>query len=334
MKKIFYFALAAMTLVACNKKDENKDTDPETPTTVTLTLEETTATVKIGETVELHATVSPAETAIAWTSNKEDIATVDDNGVVTGVAKGMATITATAGDASAKCIVAVVDPEEEEGNNMEKYLEGSNYYIFCMDETTFAKLGDKVKDDFRTNGEYVGTEIPEETTSVLQIWGNTLEGGDGGGLNSFGEEGYISLVTKAGDWTASGSGGIIQVHRSVDLSAITGDYKLVITYKTPASNQSPGIKFVLYGTKAGAPDVELPVAGNTAGEWVVKEYSMDNLFTRGLDWTLVWSEGAEGVKDAFHTIGFVVENKNDNTFGEGVDIDAVFIYQPAAEEEE
>lgn len=334
MKKIFYFALAAMALVACNKKDDKKsDVEPTDPTTVTVTLQESTATVNIGETLQLHATVSPEGTALTWESNKPELATVE-NGLVKGIAKGLATITVKAGDASAKCFVSVVDPAEEEGSNMAKYLEGSNYYIFCMDETTFGKLEGKVVDDFRTNGEYRGTEIPEETTSVLQIWGNTLEGGDGGGLNSFGEEGYISLVTKAGDWTASGSGGIIQVHRSVDLSAITGDYKLVITYKTPASNQSPGIKFVLYGTKAGAPDVELPVAGNTAGEWVVKEYAMSNLFSRGLDWTLVWSEGAEGVKDAFHTLGFVVENKNDNTFGEGLDIDAVFIYQPAAEEEE
>ncbi len=55
---------------------------------------ETTATVEEGATVTLNATVEPADAAIEWTSSDNTIATVE-NGVVTGVAIGTATITAT-----------------------------------------------------------------------------------------------------------------------------------------------------------------------------------------------------------------------------------------------
>ncbi|SDW02068.1 Listeria/Bacterioides repeat-containing protein [Lachnospiraceae bacterium KHCPX20] len=54
-------------------------------------------TVKVGKTVSLNATVSP-EVGVTWgyTSNEPGIATVDENGVVTGVAEGSTTITISA----------------------------------------------------------------------------------------------------------------------------------------------------------------------------------------------------------------------------------------------
>ena len=57
------------------------------------------ATVEAGSTLALAATVLPANASykdVAWTSSDETVATVDANGVVTGVAVGSVTITATA----------------------------------------------------------------------------------------------------------------------------------------------------------------------------------------------------------------------------------------------
>ena len=53
-------------------------------------------TVMTGNTVQLTATANPAaaETELTWTSNNTDVLTVDENGVVTGVAEGDATVTA------------------------------------------------------------------------------------------------------------------------------------------------------------------------------------------------------------------------------------------------
>ncbi len=56
-----------------------------------------------GKTITLTASVSPEEavvTAVSWSSSNDDYATVDSDGVVTGVSAGNVTITATATDGS------------------------------------------------------------------------------------------------------------------------------------------------------------------------------------------------------------------------------------------
>lgn len=65
------------------------------------------ATVAEGETVALYATTIPEGAQITWSSSAETYATVDANGVVTGVATGSAVITAVSGSASASCTVTV-----------------------------------------------------------------------------------------------------------------------------------------------------------------------------------------------------------------------------------
>lgn len=85
-----------------------------TPTIISvtgITVTPTTATVKAGSTTTLTATVAPVNAtnkSVTWTSNNESAATVA-NGVVTGVAEGTATITATTVDGSftANCTVTV-----------------------------------------------------------------------------------------------------------------------------------------------------------------------------------------------------------------------------------
>ena len=59
----------------------------------------------------LRATLDPADSTdpLAWSSNNESVATVDQNGVVTAVSAGSATITATCGSAKAVCAVTVTD---------------------------------------------------------------------------------------------------------------------------------------------------------------------------------------------------------------------------------
>jgi uncharacterized protein YjdB len=76
-----------------------------------VTLDKETATLTAaGATVELVATVAPetaADKTVVWSTSNAEVATVDENGVVTAVANGTATITATAGGFSATCEVTV-----------------------------------------------------------------------------------------------------------------------------------------------------------------------------------------------------------------------------------
>jgi len=72
-----------------------------------ISIAPTTLELAAGETGQLTATVDPSGTAVTWSSDKEEVATVDANGLVTAVAAGIATITAKAGDKTATCEVTV-----------------------------------------------------------------------------------------------------------------------------------------------------------------------------------------------------------------------------------
>ena len=81
------------------------------PTPVTsVTLSKTSASLKVGETITLSATVNPSDATdktVTWTTSDATVATVS-NGVVTAKKLGTATITAKAGDKSANCTVKVL----------------------------------------------------------------------------------------------------------------------------------------------------------------------------------------------------------------------------------
>ncbi len=85
-------------------------------TLTAIALSETSCEMKIGDTKTLEVSYTPADTTlsktVAWTSDTENVATVDDNGKVTARGVGSATITATVAAAegntkTAKCVVTV-----------------------------------------------------------------------------------------------------------------------------------------------------------------------------------------------------------------------------------
>lgn len=69
-----------------------------------------TASVKVGATTALTATVSPEDAtdkSVSYASSSTSVATVSPSGVVTGVSAGSATITATTHDGSKTASTAV-----------------------------------------------------------------------------------------------------------------------------------------------------------------------------------------------------------------------------------
>lgn len=90
----FILALAALLVIAACAR-------PQRPTSITLN--PTEATLEVGETLRVSATVrSPAGimlgAPISWASSNTDVATVDSDGVIAALATGSATITADAGN--------------------------------------------------------------------------------------------------------------------------------------------------------------------------------------------------------------------------------------------
>lgn len=189
--KFIALAAAAFMFAACEKT-------PEGVTNVTL--DQSTVQVEVGKTVTLTATVEPAGAAeVTWESSNTAVATVD-GGVVTGVAEGTAIIAASADGKTASCIVTVVaegsGDENENGNETpgadHASLQGSEYYIFQLDETNAQKIASKIVADFR----------PDNNIKNLFIWDETYIAGTTQGLNFYGEpEAWVSLDVLSVGWS-------------------------------------------------------------------------------------------------------------------------------------
>ena len=72
-----------------------------------IALNTATASVAVSGQVQLRAITSPGQGTVTWTSATTGKATVDNNGVVTGVATGSSVITATCNGLTAACTVTV-----------------------------------------------------------------------------------------------------------------------------------------------------------------------------------------------------------------------------------
>ena len=84
--------------------------------TTGVTVTPTNQTINVGKTFTITPTVTPdnaTDKNIIWTSSDDTIATVDDNGKVTALMEGTATITATTNDGgfTASCVITVVKRE-------------------------------------------------------------------------------------------------------------------------------------------------------------------------------------------------------------------------------
>lgn len=107
--KLFCIALAgAFMLTACGGPKLIGVELPETP--LVLATGET-ATAETSYTYD-GETPENAQPEVVYISGDENIATVDENGVITGVAEGETTITATVGELSASRTVSVIIPVE------------------------------------------------------------------------------------------------------------------------------------------------------------------------------------------------------------------------------
>ena len=99
-------------LLGCSKEKGTDTPKPATPIEVSsVSLSQDTAEMATGEQITLYATVLPKEASqtatIIWASSNNSVATVNSQGVVTGVSSGTSTITASCEGKSAKCFVSV-----------------------------------------------------------------------------------------------------------------------------------------------------------------------------------------------------------------------------------
>lgn len=91
-----------------------------------IVLNKTSATLNVGENVQLNASVSPSSAtnnSVSWTSDNTSVATVSGNGLVTAKSAGNAIITCKANDGSGKkatCTITVKEPVTPESITLNK----------------------------------------------------------------------------------------------------------------------------------------------------------------------------------------------------------------------
>lgn len=99
------------TLIGSGKPGDDQPDPPNTPT-VTLSLDQTALELTVGGTGKLTATGAEG---ITWTSSNTDVATVAEDGTVTAVAAGTATISASAEGADpVTCTVTVKEAPKKD----------------------------------------------------------------------------------------------------------------------------------------------------------------------------------------------------------------------------
>lgn len=154
-----------------------------------ITFKSTSATVKTGQSISLGYTVSPsdANSTITWSSKDKSIATVDQNGNVTGVKKGETTITAKSGTITAKIKVTVKYAPAPGHYGVGETAKCPDFSI-TLNNYSFKKKGTRI-DYFTTvdDPEWIGVVVTVKNTTNYK---KTIYTSDFQILNSTGE--YLS----------------------------------------------------------------------------------------------------------------------------------------------
>ncbi len=152
-----------------------------------VSLNDSSVSLVVGETVQLRASIQPSnatEKDITWASSKQSVATVSNSGLVTAVAEGSATITASAGGKSATCSITV-----------SKGVVAVT--SVALNETTL----ELTEGDSET---LTATVKPDDATDKTVTWSTsdasvaTVEGGKVTAI----KEGSATITAKAGDKSA------------------------------------------------------------------------------------------------------------------------------------
>jgi len=197
-------AIGSMSLTSCSK-DENVSVTG-------VVLNQSTLTVKIGETTTLTPDVLPADAdakSVTWSTSDITVAAVSNDGTILGVSIGTATITVTTidGAKTASCAVSVIQAGNQvtiSGEIAEnRTLSADSVYllqgfVYVVDGVTLTiPAGTILKGDKTTMGSLIiekGGQIDAQGTSTNPI---VFTSNQAPGARTYGDWGGIVLCGKA-----------------------------------------------------------------------------------------------------------------------------------------
>jgi len=154
---------------------------PSTVAVTGVTLNAATAQVQQGQTVQLIATVAPANAAnkqVTWSVSNSTVASVNASGLVTGLAPGTTTITATTADGNRTATSTITVTVQQQttvtiGDSVRGVKVTGNDLLFYVNGATFADLHYKVN-----NGAQVNVGMSSAGGSNYTYPLNNLQAGD------------------------------------------------------------------------------------------------------------------------------------------------------------
>ncbi len=196
-----------------------------------VTIDKKTVTLTVDETITLEATVNPedaTDATVTWSTSDASVATVE-NGVVTAVAVGNATITVQAGGKKATCSIDVIIPVEE------VTLNTTTAKLF-VDETIILEA----------------TVSPEDATDTTVVWSTsdasvaTVENGVVKAIAA----GTVTITAEAGGKAATCT---VVVEQVAGINDVEENDNLVIydlkgNVKTNQNNLEQGV-YIINGVK-------------------------------------------------------------------------------------
>lgn len=233
------------------------------------------------------------------------------------------------------------DDDDDQGSIVDPSgsLDGSDYFIIQLDETSAKKIKSKVIAEFYANGAEGETEEEAKTTRHLYIWDLTYEAGTPQGPNAYGlVQGWPSFVVTSLGW--SGAGFSVPAFYKDDLLKMKKiatepeNYYLHIAMKSKQPNRSHLISLIFGNNNTGAValgDISYVDAGKT--------YQPYGQFTANGEWhefnipITEFMKPAAGGLDYSNESDIAINGTNVFTFLSGAvtgttfDFDAVFIYK-------
>ena len=170
MKRLFVLLPLITLLFGCNNKSSSKPSGGGEVIQNAITLNVNTISLSEEKTFQLEATVDPAlqKYLLFWSSENEDVALVDDNGLVTAVKKGYTIIVAQVGKYFARCAIEVTNYVPVDSLSVS--LDKTTFTLNVNDTyelTPVVRLGNQVIENYTVTSLISDTEVISYSNSVI-----------------------------------------------------------------------------------------------------------------------------------------------------------------------
>lgn len=242
-------------------KYEKEPTPTDTVAVESVSLNKTTTTITVGGSETLFPTFTPLNATnrdVTWESNNKDVATVDNDGTVHGIAVGTAIITVTTkdGNHTATCEVTV---EETSSMNGQLYFDGTNVCLMVEDFEGSPVIS--LVNDKGGNASLKDITISDKTTKALKYETGKDQGDE-----------YVAIK--------------VALPAGKTLSDVYSDLIFDVVYDgTGSDNNYKQVKICLNETSNTISNAQWGEA--VTDNWVLKSYSLSGKYTNENIFTLL-----------------------------------------------